>query len=60
MGVCDDIAMMLTSLDRYVLVKQELRYVWQNYIGKPVSPRHWKVTWRQAGDPLLQHETDEL
>lgn len=44
----------------WVIVKQELRHLWQNYIGKPVAPRHWKLTWRQAGEPVLQRETDEL
>ncbi|ROW07883.1 hypothetical protein VMCG_03468 [Cytospora schulzeri] len=44
----------------WVITKQELRHVWQSYIGKPVTPRRWKLTWRQAGEPVLQHETDEL
>lgn len=50
----------MTFPNRYVFAKQELRYYWQNYIGSPVTPRRWKFAWREAGEPVLQHETDEL
>ncbi|KAJ4416856.1 endoplasmic oxidoreductin-1 [Gnomoniopsis sp. IMI 355080] len=36
----------------YTLVTQELRRVWQGYIGLPVEPRQWKVVWRNTHDEL--------
>lgn len=39
-------------LNRYTLITQELKRVWQGYIGLPVSPREWKLVWRNTHDEL--------
>ncbi|ROW14218.1 hypothetical protein VPNG_04273 [Cytospora leucostoma] len=44
----------------WLLLKQEVRHMWRSYIGLPVGPRQWRLTWRDAGDPSLWHEADEL
>lgn len=42
-------------------MKQEARYLWQNYVGLPVTPRHWKLGWRKAGGPSMDwRDADEL
>ncbi|KAL1882148.1 endoplasmic oxidoreductin-1 [Diaporthe australafricana] len=45
----------------WLFVKQEARYLWQNYVGLPVTPRHWKLAWRKVGGPVMDwREADEL
>lgn len=36
----------------YVIVKQELTRIWRSYIGLPVSPREWRIVWRNTHDEL--------
>lgn len=40
------------SSHRYIIVKQELTRIWRSYIGLPVSPREWKIVWRNTHDEL--------
>ncbi|KUI58374.1 Endoplasmic reticulum oxidoreductin-1 [Cytospora mali] len=44
----------------YLLAKQELRHIWQSYIGKPITPRSLKLARREAGQPVIVHERDEI
>ncbi|CAN8101039.1 unnamed protein product [Discula destructiva] len=36
----------------YKIVAQELKRIWQGYIGLPVSPREWQIVWRDAHDEI--------
>ncbi|KAK2596854.1 hypothetical protein N8I77_012743 [Diaporthe amygdali] len=45
----------------WLFLKQETRYLWQNYVGLPVTPRHWKLAWRKADGPVMDwRDADEL
>lgn len=34
----------------YIIVKQEVRRLWENYIGLPITPREWKLVWRNTDE----------
>lgn len=34
----------------YIILKQEVRRLWENYIGLPITPREWTLVWRNTDE----------